>query len=238
MALPIPEVSDATIDALVDDINKTGYGCIPGFVGQAELERMRAFVAAAVAKSNHQYVGFTGKDMVVGSALDEYADSPVFRDLFRRVYEAGTGRTSPDVVFYQVLRCLTGSTASAHSLNFHFDSYVVTGLIPVEIPQRGQAGDLIMIPNTRGIRKTYAANVFDKILLDNKLTQFALRQLTAMNRLPLTRIKMIPGNLYFFWGYRSIHTNEACDPDKVRATALFHHANPHAGSSRNRMAGN
>jgi hypothetical protein len=32
---------------------------------------------------------------------------------------------------------------------------------------------------------------------------------------------MIPGNLYFFWGYRTVHANEACDPDKIRATALW-----------------
>jgi hypothetical protein len=49
--------------------------------------------------------------------------------------------------------------------------------------------------------------------------------------LPVERIKMVPGNIYFFWGYRSIHANEACDPTKVRATALFHFANPHAGSN-------
>ena len=41
------------------------------------------------------------------------------------------------------------------------------------------------------------------------------------------RIKMVPGNLYLFWGYRSVHTNEPCDPASIRATALFHYANPH-----------
>jgi hypothetical protein len=41
---------------------------------------------------------------------------------------------------------------------------------------------------------------------------------------------MKPGNLYLFWGYRSIHTNEPCDPDKIRATALFHYVDPHIGS--------
>ena len=46
----------------------------------------------------------------------------------------------------------------------------------------------------------------------------------------LVRIKLKPGNLYLFWGYRSIHTNEPCDPDKTRATALFHYVDPHTDS--------
>lgn len=42
---------------------------------------------------------------------------------------------------------------------------------------------------------------------------------------------MVPGKLYLFWGYRSIHTNEPCDPDAIGATALFHFADPHSNST-------
>jgi len=41
---------------------------------------------------------------------------------------------------------------------------------------------------------------------------------------------MQAGTICFFWGYRSIHTNEPCDPAKLRATALFHYGDPHLGS--------
>ena len=230
MPLQLPEISDESVKTLTDDINSKGFGFLVDYISPAELEQMRSFVSSAVRSSGGQYVGFTGRDAVAGSALDEFSNSPVFRDLFRRIYERGTGRAAPKVEFYQVLRCLTGQSGKKHSLNFHFDSYVVTALIPVEIPTEGPSGDLIMLPNARKIRNTYTANVVDKILLDNKLTQVTLKLLTKMRLLPLTRIRMTPGNIYFFWGYRSIHTNEACDPSKVRATALFHYANPHAGS--------
>jgi hypothetical protein len=65
------------------------------------------------------------------------------------------------------------------------------------------------------------------VLLDNRLTQKLLRRTVERDPSRPTRVKMQPGNLYLFWGYRTIHTNEPCDPDKVRATALFHYANPH-----------
>ena len=31
---------------------------------------------------------------------------------------------------------------------------------------------------------------------------------------------MVPGNLYLFWGYRTVHANEACDPDRIRGRCV------------------
>lgn len=230
MDYALNEVTDEVIDRLVADINHDGYGCLPGYIPSSALAKMKSFVFSAIDRSAGEYVGFSGATAVVGSTLDDMSASPEFQHLMTRVYESGTGRKAPPVQFYQVLRCLSGRTAKKHSLRFHYDSYVVTALIPVEIPTSGQTGDLVMLPNTRKIRDSYTSNLLDKLLLDNMLSQFLLRVLTSLKVLPLTRIKLVPGNIYFFWGYRSIHTNEPCDPDKVRATALFHFVNPHADS--------
>jgi len=48
---------------------------------------------------------------------------------------------------------------------------------------------------------------------------------------------MVAGNLYLFWGYLSVHANEPCDPDKIRATALFHFGYPHTGTALRRFTG-
>ena len=77
----------------------------------------------------------------------------------------------------------------------------------------------------------------EKIILDNPVTQFFLRKAYRWNLLKLKQIPMVPGNLYFFWGYRSVHGNEACHPDKIRATALFHFGSPHANSRLRKFAG-
>lgn len=224
------EVSEISVQQIVQDIETKGYGCISGFVGPDELQTMRSFVNAALKGSKGEYVGFEGPNEIVGSTLDTLGSRRDFRQLMESIYEQGTGRRPPDTPFYQVLRCLSGKSAKKHSLNFHYDSYVVTALIPIEIPTSGLSGDLVILPNTRKIRPSYLFNAIDKILLDNRLTQIALRTMMRWRKLPLVRLRPVPGNIYFFWGYRSIHTNEACDPDKVRATALFHYANPHAGS--------
>jgi hypothetical protein len=219
--------SHASVASLVADIERTGFGVIPDFVGADELKRMRAFVAKAVQDAGGEYAGFVGPDSVTGSGLDELARSPHFRDMVKEIYERGTGRKAPEQEFYQVLRCLSGASVRRHSYLFHYDSYVVTVLIPIEMPTAGMTGDFLMLPNTRRVRKRYVANVIDKVILDNPVSQFLLRTLTKANVIRPTRIRMVPGNAYFFWGYRSVHTNEPCDSDRIRATALFHFANPH-----------
>lgn len=103
------------------------------------------------------------------------------------------------------------------------------------MPSAGKTGDLIMFPNLRGIRKSYVANLLDKVLLDNRVTQFALKWGVTSGRLRSTRVRMQPGNVYFFWGYRSVHANEPCDRDQIRATALFHYVNPHVNSRARRL---
>ena len=224
-----PEVKPAS---LVAEMDRNGYAVIHDYLSPGQLDEMRSFVAAAVGRANGAYVGFTTPESVAESGLDRLGASPEFNSLLRQIYEIATRKTAPEEPLYQVLRCLTGKSFGQHSLLFHYDSYLLTVLIPVEIPVTGQTGDLVMLPNTRPIRSSYYRNVLDKILLDNRVTQFLMKALHRRGWLPVTRLKLQPGNAYFFWGYRSIHTNEACDPNSVRATALFHYANPHLGRSR------
>lgn len=227
MSITTRTIARQEVAELAADLESKGFGCIPNYVSPGDLKRMQEFVSAAMVKSGNEYVHFDGPEAVVGSGLDELAHDPDFRQLIFDLYEEGSGRRAVDQQFYQVLRCLSGRSGQKNSLIFHYDSYVVTALVPIAIPSEGKAGDLLMYPNTRPIRKRYAFNVVDKIFLDNLVTQKMLRGRIDKAVLSPMRIQMKPGNLYFFWGYRSIHTNEPCDPDKLRATALFHYMNPH-----------
>jgi hypothetical protein len=230
MSTVVPECSDEELSVIVDAMNTAGYAVLPQYIRPDQLNRMRSFAVSAVKASKGEYISLTGPDTVLGSGLDELASSLTFRRLLQRIYACGTGLTPPRQDIYLVLRCLKGQSGKPHSGIFHFDSYLVTALIPLAIPSEGMAGDLIMFPNTRRVRSRYIWNVIDKVLLDNPVSQWTLRVIARSGLIEMVRIPMVPGNIYFFWGYRSVHTNEPCDPDKLRATALFHYANPHLGS--------
>ena len=162
-------ITDAEVARIVADINRHGYGTLSNYVQEEELEPVRAIAHAAVRVSGGEYVCFTGPDALAGTVLGQLPQSAAFKDLCRRLYELGANETAPEVDFYQIFRCLQGTTGQSHSYRFHYDSYVLTALLPVEIPEKGLRGDLLVIPSTRRIRRRYLSNVLDKLIVDNKM---------------------------------------------------------------------
>jgi hypothetical protein len=216
--------------ALAEQITLNGYAVVNDFVPQNKLQVAQAFVVDAVEANGGEYIGFSGTEHLKGTFLASLPDDPNFVALCRRIYESEVGRPAPEVGFYQILRCLSGASAKNHSMRFHFDSYVLTALIPITVPDHGNPGRLIIHPNTRTIRKSYVRNLLDKALCDNKISQALLNVAYRRGSKRMIRLPLKPGNLYLFWGYRSLHTNEPCDADAIRVTALLHYADPHADS--------
>jgi hypothetical protein len=227
--------AEQEIIRIAGEIDRVGYGTIENYISNEELTPLRAFAEAKVREAEGDYAGLVGADALRGTLLGELPHSAEFKTLCQRLCELGMGGRAPEVSFHQILRCLRGSGGRPHSNRFHYDSYVVTALIPIAIPESGMPGDLVLLPNARAIRSSYLLNVLDKIAVDNPISQSSLRAAARKNRPDIVRIRLQPGNIYFFWGYRSIHTNEPVDHDKLRATALFHYADPHQNSWTCRM---
>jgi hypothetical protein len=230
-------VSDRTVRGLVAEVERTGFAVLPDFISPEPLRKLQEFVVATVRTAGGEYTVLKGKGAVAGTLLAELPDHPAFQSLARRIYEGATASAAPDQSIYQVLRCLAGETGRKESFTFHYDSYVVTMLLPILIPTVGQRGDLVMAPNIRPIRSSYVWNLQDKIFIDNRLTQFALRRLYQTGVLKLNRVELTPGNLYVFWGYRTLHMNEPCEIENIRATALLHFGDPHGDSPLRRAMG-
>jgi hypothetical protein len=232
---PYRELADDEVASLVREIEQSGYAVLRQYVTPQDIDQLRLFVREKVAAAGGSYVALTGDTPVASTALAAMAHSHGLKQIFRRVYELAASAPAKDDGYHQVLRCLTGDLGQENSLRFHFDSYVVTALLPIEVPAGQNTGELIMLRNVRPIRKTYLSNLADKIVLDNAFTQRVLRNMAARQADRFVRLPMVPGDLYFFWGYRSVHTNMPSDPDKVRATALFHFGDPHHDSGLKRL---
>ena len=223
------ELSDDEIFSLVRDIDRDGYAVLPRYIRHSDIDVVRELVRDAVAAAGNSYTAL-GSVSVAETVLGKMASSPALRRICMRACEIATSRPASDQPYHQVLRCLTGSSCRKHSMVFHFDSYILTLLLPIEVPRGKDSGELIVLPNIREIRRWYVSNMIDRILLDNPVAQRVLRVMAKSHPERFVRIPLVPGNLYFFWGYRSIHTNAPCDADKIRATALFHYVDPHKDS--------
>jgi hypothetical protein len=229
--MPYSTFSDAQVASLIKAIDSDGYAVLPGWASPAQLKELQTLVTDTVAAAGNDYVALSGRQPVQGSPLYDWGSSRDFIDLCRRITEGATGQRSSDTTLTQTLRCLTGNGGRRESLIFHYDSFVLTTIVPVCMPESGERGDLLMLPNRRRLRHSYLRNLVDKVLVDNKWVQRYLKSRFAMDDKAFTRIAMQPGHMYLFWGYRSLHTNLPVAEDALRATAVFHYHNVHGSSS-------
>lgn len=226
-----PPIAGVDIQRIAADMSGRGYGIIPDFISAAGLAPLRNLAQDAVQTSGGEYVHLRDFNALQGTVLRDLLRSASFKTFCQELYKIGTSdNIAPEADFYTVLRCLKGNTGQRHSYRFHYDSYVVTVLLPISIPDESQHGNLLIIPHCRPIRKSYFRNLLDKIIIDNPLSQYRLKVGALRKKFDYASIRLCPGDLYFFWGYQSIHTNEPCLPDQLRATALFHYGDPHQNS--------
>jgi hypothetical protein len=223
-------VPDHKVDALAHSIDTEGYAVVNNYLSNGEIDELAAFAEATVDANGGQYVGLRTASQLNGTVLAAIMQSENFVGLCRRLSDRGLGHTGPEFDLYQVVRFVKGSNGRRVSGAFHYDSYVLTALLPLVMPKDG-SGRLLLMRASRKIRRWYFVNMIDKMLVENRYMQRWLRKRANIGDRRIIHLSLIPGNLYLFWGYRSIHTNEPTDPTALRATALFHYGDPHFNSS-------
>ena len=112
----------------------------------SDIDVLRQFVRDAVAAAGNGHRAELAAP-VAETVLGKMASSPALRRICMRAYEIATSRPAPYQPYYQILRCLTGSSGREHSMVFHFDSYVLTLLVPIQVPRGKESGELIVLPN-------------------------------------------------------------------------------------------
>lgn len=228
----IAAIDPHCVPQLLEDMQTQGYAVLEKAVTEEGLTRFRHWVEQVSAGSGQRYHAIFGDvEAIDRTPLAELSDSAEFRQLMRQLAETSLGRSLGDQQILAVLRCVQGQSGKKKSNAFHYDASVITALLPVEIPQQGEArGDLILFPNLRRFRGSVLFNVLEKSLLQNPLSRRLLTWAIQRGLIKPMTLHLQPGNIYFFHGYRSFHANGACDPAFRRATALFHFGDPHHGS--------
>ncbi|WP_413185381.1 hypothetical protein [Paraburkholderia sacchari] len=224
-------VSAASAEALAKSMDESGFGILQHIVPDIKLAQLRSFVAHQIEQHGGQYFAFEGNAWIEESCLRPLFESAGLHALLRCLYERKMRTPPPSDRVFSVLRVLTGTLRLRHAGNFHYDSYVVTVLLPVLIPsdRDGSPGHLVMFPNLREARRFAVVNILEKLLVENLLKRI-WRMSRVQQRLSAKIVPLAPGNLYFFWGMRSLHANQACLPSSVRCTVLLHFGDPHEGS--------
>ena len=228
---PLVHFDEVTAQRIVHDMNTLGHATLEGAISEEALADLRQYVRTQTIKHNQQYFAYHGYEALAGTPLAHLGQSRDFASGLNRLHQLGTGKDAASQQVFPVLRCVQGGSGLKESNAYHYDATLITMLLPIFIPDEGeQRGDLVMFPNLRAVRSNVLFNAVEKALLQNKLCRRFVSWCIEHRFIKPTVLRIEPGNVYFFWGYRSLHANQACSPAVTRATALFHFGDPHAGS--------
>ncbi|HEY4134461.1 MAG TPA: hypothetical protein VGO34_04535 [Alphaproteobacteria bacterium] len=219
-------------DRLFADLQREGVACLEDAVTPEYLQLCRARVEELLREKGERYFTIIQPWKENPSfPFELLATDPAFLALMRNLSVRGH---SPDSVagqeLYNVLRVIAGQDSGTRAFEFHYDATVVTILMPLFIPggEPNKSGDLVALPLHRGYRRFALLNVIEKVLLQNPIAyRLYGRRFGKGDR---NVVKLKSGNLYFFWGYRTLHGNLPCEPNRRRATLLFHYGDPHRSS--------
>lgn len=217
-----------------DGLERDGFVQLDGILSQDFVESCQAYVRSQLDAYGNRYFTITDVDGREDAPFRALMQLPEVDLLMRKLVEMGGG---PEALtkFHNGnnLRVIQGkgSAAKSQSMKFHYDSDVLTMLVPVFIPDGApqEAGDLILYPNRRRFGRSALLNVIRKAVEQNRFSWrlFSKRVLLGHAEAKIVRLK--PGSICLFWGYRSLHANFACRSDSVRATALYFFGDPHPG---------
>jgi len=235
---PLASLSDSDLDALAQAMDTTGFAVLHDVIEAPLLESMRVYIDGELKRRNVEYLGLAGPEWIQDSPLAASPKSASLQTMLTGLYRRAMKEAPAESRIATSIRVLSGGTGAKHSWLFHYDSYVVTALIPLQIPDgRGELpGDLVMYPNLRRVRRRPMFNIVEKLVVESPLACRFWKRGAVQRAMSAHTVHMRPGNIYFFWGMRSLHANQPCLPTSVRCTALFHFGDPHAGSLFKRLS--
>lgn len=224
--MPFELPPETGVSELARQIRDRGYAVVTGAFSSVQIAQAAGVARLCLVQSGKEYCAVTGPMRHSGGILGSICEDGTMISLLAGLHGELFSNRHGTITIKQTLRCLSGKLGKRHSHYFHFDYSVMTVIIPLAMPQSGASGDLLIFPRCRPIRRTYAANVTDKIVCDFPPAQFLFRVLKNRVFRPV-RVRLEPGNIYIFLGYQSLHTNEPANPAELRATLVLHAIDPH-----------
>lgn len=226
-------INNELIEHAVHELNSKGFFSIPHALSHETLEQFRSEVKRLVGIKGERYFSLINPYKEDNSAFNPLGESKNFNELMSVLATRGTTRDISKSKLLNVLRVVAGEKADERSLQFHYDATVITALVPIYIPEgeSKKSGHLVAVPNLRNIRSMSLVNLFEKLVLQNRLAQKLTAYFLFRNGSERYVMKLQPGNVYFFWGYKTLHANLPIGPKVLRATLIFHLGNPHENST-------
>jgi hypothetical protein len=218
---------------IADQLDQTGVVCIQNVVPTDWLADARAEVANRLLNHGERDHFLRSPQGEEHCATEAFINNPAILALLQDIARVRfPDNPAGDLeLIGSALRVIAGPRGEGDAFWFHYDASAVTMVVPIFLPdaEPGNSGELVGLFNRRPFRRYVLMNIIDKVVGQSGFyRRHILRRLDRAGY--LRRVDMEVGNLYLFWGYRSLHGNMPCKSGAVRATLLLHFGRPHGSS--------
>jgi hypothetical protein len=230
--MTMPTITYGDPQKIALQLDETGVVCLEKAVPTEWIAQARAGVEARLATHGEHDHFIRSPESEQHSAEAAFINSPAVLSLLGDIVRARfpKGPATSEVIG-SALRVIAGPRGEGDAFWFHYDASVVTMVVPIFMPDAppSSSGELVGLFNKRPFRRLVVANIIDKVVGQSRFyRRHILRRLDRADYLQM--IDMEVGNLYLFWGYRSLHGNMPCESGALRATLLLHFGRPHGSS--------
>jgi|HubBroStandDraft_2_1064218.scaffolds.fasta_scaffold335747_1 hypothetical protein len=200
-------------------IDETGLAVVEDFIHPDFLTELRANVTELTPLC---YQGGKRKYLIGGDLEKTAAWEVAFSDF---TIQLANDILSPFHVhleasdIHPVMNILVGEKGQDSVRGWHFDATYLTMAMPVVMPEPtgDRDGKFRIWPNVRPFSQSKLSDRFYSNVARVQLFQRFVNHLS---------INFVPGNLYFFYGFRSYHGTEDLDASKLRANCLINFGGP------------
>ena len=220
------------LNEITDQLKTDGFYCLENSLDLNVLSIFQEEIQALINTKGQRYFSLINPHKNIESNFNLFDKSYNLKKYLFELAKLGINKDISNTEILNILRVVTGKNAESQSLNFHYDATVITALVPILIPSGPieQCGHLLAFKNLRRIRNNSIVNIIEKLIIQNSISR-KIFSYFAMRKIENHLCELKEGNIYFFYGYRTLHANLPVNPDYQRATLLFHFGNPHEDSS-------
>ena len=203
---------------------KSGYIEIENFFSDDQFEQIKKFVDQKIIENNNKSFFLTSN---TNSDIDFFFKTNLtinkkIETIIKQFNFVKIDENNHET--YKCLRVLKKSRIKKQSRDFHFDSHLLTILVPIYIPNRegSENGHLMMSPKLRAETKNIFKNIFQKLFYQNKILSQLTKYAWFRKKISLEKIILKPKSIFIFNGFTNLHGNLEIFEEDTRATLLIH----------------
>ena len=174
-------------------------------------------------------------DEIKNNPFKSIKNSEHFQNLITNILKINNIKTSKQLDIHNIIAFQKNelNNNAKISSNLHFDAFYLTIIIPIKKTRNslpGRGGSLILYPNIRSLSSSSIFNYTIKLLTQNFIFRKIIKNQFLKKYLNYKIVSSEEKKLLIFYGYKSLHGNEAILDKNYKVHSIFHVYNPHKDS--------